>query len=102
MMRVDIVTPIPVLRSVGMVGLRRRRWQGRKSRFRLHSCCSARPPSLGSRRMSPRTAPRILHIALDACDADLMRRLAAEGRCPNIAALLRDSAVADTVAPFGT
>ena len=52
--------------------------------------------------MSERAAPRVLHIALDACDADLMLHLARTGRCPNIAALMRDGAVLDTIAPFGT
>ncbi|MDO8390808.1 MAG: glycosyltransferase [Actinomycetota bacterium] len=41
-------------------------------------------------------------MAFDACDSDLMLRLVAQGRCPSLAGLLRDAAVADTVLPFGT
>jgi predicted AlkP superfamily phosphohydrolase/phosphomutase len=52
--------------------------------------------------MVHRTAPSVLHIALDGCDAGLMLDLAARGRCPNIAALLQDGAAVESVAPFGT
>lgn len=45
---------------------------------------------------------RVLYIAVDACDADLMLAFAAQGHCPNLAALLSESAVTDTVAPYGT
>ena len=47
-------------------------------------------------------AAKVLHVAFDACDAGLMQRLAAAGRCPNLARLLTDGAVVDTIAPYGT
>ncbi|QGG94914.1 glycosyltransferase [Actinomarinicola tropica] len=48
------------------------------------------------------TAPaRLLHVAFDACDADIARRLAEEGRMPHLASLLERGAVVDTVGPRG-
>lgn len=41
-------------------------------------------------------------LALDACDAGLMRALVSEGACPNLARLMGEGAVVDTVAPYGT
>src|SRR5262245_26332801 len=53
--------------------------------------------------MEARPSPaKLIYIALDGCDTPTMLDLAAKGRCPNIAALLKVSAVADTVAPSGT
>ena len=50
----------------------------------------------------PRASPRVLYVALDACDGELMLELANTGRCPSLAALLQDAAVSRTTAPFGT
>ena len=47
------------------------------------------------------TAPKVLMVALDACDERVMRALAAEGRAPTIAALLGRAAVVGTSAPVG-
>ena len=44
----------------------------------------------------------MLYVGIDACDAPLMRRYAADGTCPRLAALLAESAVAPTTAPYGT
>ncbi len=44
----------------------------------------------------------MLFVALDACDAGLMQELARAGRCPNLARLLGESAVVETIAPYGT
>jgi predicted AlkP superfamily phosphohydrolase/phosphomutase len=54
--------------------------------------------------VAARTEPQaeLLVLALDACDADLMRELASTGDCPNLARLLEEGAVVDTVAPYGT
>jgi predicted AlkP superfamily phosphohydrolase/phosphomutase len=51
---------------------------------------------------APPTSPKVLVIALDACDAGLMLELATEGECPHLAELLETGAVVDTIAPFGT
>jgi predicted AlkP superfamily phosphohydrolase/phosphomutase len=51
--------------------------------------------------MTSSSAPVVL-LALDACDAGLLQELAAAGVCPNVAALLHDGAIADTIAPYGT
>jgi hypothetical protein len=45
---------------------------------------------------------RLMVLALDACDAGLMQELARSGDCPNLARLLDEGAVVDTVAPYGT
>ncbi|HAP78502.1 MAG TPA: nucleotide pyrophosphatase, partial [Acidimicrobiaceae bacterium] len=45
---------------------------------------------------------RVLFIGLDACDAPTMLAMAAEGRLPALAGLVRDGAVVPTVAPYGT
>ncbi len=52
--------------------------------------------------MAVERAPRVLYVALDACDPELMLEFAATGRCPALADLLRDGALAETVAPSGT
>lgn len=52
--------------------------------------------------MAEPSSTRVLCIALDACDVDVLTRFASEGRCPNVARLLDDGAVVDTVAPYGT
>lgn len=39
---------------------------------------------------------------MDACDAGIMQEMAREGRCPHLARLLREGAVVDTIAPYGT
>jgi predicted AlkP superfamily phosphohydrolase/phosphomutase len=48
------------------------------------------------------TRARVLYLAFDACDEKTMRRLAHEGRCPNLAGLLAEAAIVDTRAPYGT
>ncbi|MFL6204920.1 MAG: glycosyltransferase [Acidimicrobiales bacterium] len=50
----------------------------------------------------PPTTARVLYVALDACDAATMVDLARAGACPNIARLLAEGAVVETVAPYGT
>lgn len=47
-------------------------------------------------------ASKVLFVAFDACDTELMLRLVAEGRCPSLGGLLKDAAVVDTVLPSGT
>jgi len=47
------------------------------------------------------SAPKVLMVALDACDERVMRALAAEGRAPTIAALLGRAARVGTSAPVG-
>ena len=37
---------------------------------------------------APDPRPRLVVLALDACDAGLVRELAGQGRCPNLARLL--------------
>jgi predicted AlkP superfamily phosphohydrolase/phosphomutase len=46
--------------------------------------------------------PKVLYLALDACDAATMVDLAAAGLCPNLARLLAEGASVETVAPYGT
>jgi predicted AlkP superfamily phosphohydrolase/phosphomutase len=46
-------------------------------------------------------AAGVLFVGLDACDLDVAQRLAAAGRMPNLAHLLRHAAVAETRAPIG-
>jgi predicted AlkP superfamily phosphohydrolase/phosphomutase len=46
--------------------------------------------------------PKVLYVALDACDSALMVELADSGKCPTLAGLLRDGAVTETIAPTGT
>ncbi|CAM3761215.1 alkaline phosphatase family protein [Smaragdicoccus niigatensis] len=46
--------------------------------------------------------PKVLFVAFDACDAGLIQELARDGHCPNLAKLLVEGAVVDTVAPYGT
>ena len=45
--------------------------------------------------------PKVLVVALDACDARTVRALADQGRAPTIAALLARAAQVPTVAPVG-
>ena len=45
--------------------------------------------------------PRVVLIAIDACDHHVVRRFAAEGRLPNIARLLDEGAQAPVENPFG-
>ena len=52
--------------------------------------------------MAVERAPRVLYVALDACDPELMLEFAATGRCPALASLLSDGALTETVAPSGT
>jgi predicted AlkP superfamily phosphohydrolase/phosphomutase len=48
------------------------------------------------------TAPaKVMVIAFDACDKDLATRLAAEGRAPNLAALMERAVVTETAGPVG-
>ncbi|MGV3758711.1 MAG: alkaline phosphatase family protein, partial [Actinomycetota bacterium] len=51
---------------------------------------------------SPSSSTRLVVLAFDACDAGLMRTLAQDGVCPNLARLLDEGAVVETVAPYGT
>jgi predicted AlkP superfamily phosphohydrolase/phosphomutase len=44
---------------------------------------------------------KVVIIGLDACDADLARKLAAEGRMPNVARLLTQGSHAGVENPFG-
>lgn len=46
--------------------------------------------------------PRVLYIALDACDRHLVEQLVAQGRCPTLGGLLDSAAVVETVAPYGS
>jgi predicted AlkP superfamily phosphohydrolase/phosphomutase len=48
-----------------------------------------------------RSAPKVLFIGLDACDFDVMRRFAAAGKAPAIAALLAGGTHAITEPPIG-
>ena len=50
----------------------------------------------------PASPSRLVVLALDACDGGLMRELARQGVCPNLARLLQEGAVVETVAPYGT
>jgi predicted AlkP superfamily phosphohydrolase/phosphomutase len=45
--------------------------------------------------------PKVLVVALEACDPAVMRRLAAEGKAPTIASLLHRAAQARTAPPVG-
>jgi predicted AlkP superfamily phosphohydrolase/phosphomutase len=44
---------------------------------------------------------RVVMIGLDAVDATILQQMAAEGRLPTVAALLDESAVAETINPIG-
>lgn len=45
---------------------------------------------------------RIVHIGLDACDVEIMTKLAESGTCPNIGRLMAQGRLVPSLAPMGT